>query len=106
MKSQETMVRYSQRTFGSPLLSVRLHSDVGVEMVQSAVGLFATIPATLVHALNFFIPSSRTLMLLRAGDRHERINLLKIKFALANARRGFVIHPRQLLLLLESQDEL
>lgn len=94
---QETMVRYSQRTFGSSLLSMRLHGDVGIEMVQSAVGLFATVPATLVHALNLLVSSSRTLMLLRSGDGHERVNLWKIKFALANARCSFIICPSQVL---------
>lgn len=74
---------------------MRLHGDVGVEMVQSTVSLFATVPATFVHALNLFISSSRTLMLLRAGDGHERVNLLNIKFALANARRSFMIYSSQ-----------
>lgn len=96
IKNRETMVRYSQRTFGSSLLAVRLHGDVGVEMVQSAIGLFATIPAALVHALNLLVPSSGTLVLLRAGNGHKGVNLLKFKFGLANARRSFPKHSRQL----------
>lgn len=107
-KGQETMARYSQHTFGSSLLSVGLHGDVGVEMVQSAVGLFTTVPATLVHALDLLISSSRTLVLLRAGDGHERVNLVNIELALANARRSFMVFQKSIPffpLLLESPDE-
>lgn len=61
--------------FGSSLLAVRLHGDMRVEMVQSAVGLLASIPAALVHALDFLIASAGALVLLRAWDGHERVNL-------------------------------
>lgn len=54
---------------------MRLHSNVGVEMVQSSVGLLATVPATLVHALDFLIPSPRTLVLLSTRDGHKGVNL-------------------------------
>ena len=53
-----------------------LHGDVGIEMVQSSVGLLAAVPATLVHALDFFIPPARPLVLLRTRDGHERVHLL------------------------------
>ena len=43
-------------------------------MIQRAICLFATIPSTLVHALDFFVAPSRTLVLLRARNRHERVN--------------------------------
>lgn len=62
-------------TLGGALLAVRLHGDMSVEMVQSAVGLFATIPATLVHALDFFIAAPGALVLLGAGNRYERVDL-------------------------------
>lgn len=77
---------------------MRLHGDVGIEMVQSAVGLFATVPATLIHALDLLVTSSRTLVLLCTRDGHERVNLLKIKFALANARRSFITYSTSFLL--------
>lgn len=62
-------------TFRSALLAMGLHGNVGVEMVQSAVGLFAAVPAALVHALNFFISAARSLVLLCARNRDERVDL-------------------------------
>lgn len=62
-------------TFGSSLLSVRLHCDVGIQVVESTVGLFTAIPAALVHALNFLIASSGPFVLLRTRNRDERIDL-------------------------------
>lgn len=44
-------------------------------MIKCAVGLLAAIPSTLVHALNFFITSPGTLVLLRTGNRDEGIDL-------------------------------
>lgn len=61
--------------FGNALLSMRLHSDVSIQMVQSAVGLLASVPATLVHALNFLIASARSFMLLSARNRDETKDL-------------------------------
>jgi len=57
--------------FRSTLVAVRLHSNMGIEMVQSAVCFFTSIPSTFVHALDFFVSSTRTLMLLGAGNRNE-----------------------------------
>lgn len=62
-------------TLWSSLLAMRLHGDVSIQVVQCTVGLFAAVPATLVHALNFFISSPRSLVLLRAWNRDERVNL-------------------------------
>ena len=58
-------------TFGSSLGAVRLHGDVRVQVVQSAIRLFTTVPAAFVHALNFFISSTWSLVLLcaRNGDK-------------------------------------
>lgn len=58
-------------TFWSALDAVRLHRNVRVQVVKSAVRLFASIPAAFVHSLNFFISSSRALVLLRAGNWNE-----------------------------------
>lgn len=54
---------------------MRLHGDVGVEMIQCAISLLAAIPSTLIHALNLLITTSRTFVLLCAGNWDERINL-------------------------------
>jgi hypothetical protein len=54
---------------------MRLHSNVSIQMIKCSVGLLAAIPSALVHALNFFITSPRTLVLLRTGNRDERVNL-------------------------------
>jgi hypothetical protein len=48
---------------------------VGVEMIQCTVSLFATVPSTLVHTLNFFISSARSLVLLGTRNRNKRVNL-------------------------------
>jgi hypothetical protein len=53
---------------------MRLHCDVGIQVVKGSIGLLATLPAALVHALDFFIASSGTLVLLRTRDWHERID--------------------------------
>lgn len=43
-------------------------------MVQCTISLLAAVPTTLVHALNFFVATPGTLVLLRAGNGHERVN--------------------------------
>jgi hypothetical protein len=43
-------------------------------MVKRAVGLFATVPATLVHALNFFIAPAGSLVLLRTRNWDKRVD--------------------------------
>jgi len=62
------------RTFWCSLRAVRLHGDVCVQMIQGAVSFFATVPAALVHALDFFISPAWPLVLLRARDWHERVD--------------------------------
>jgi len=62
-------------TFRSSLLAVRLHGDVGIEMVQSAISLLTTVPSALVHALDFFVSSAGTLVLLGARNGDEGVNL-------------------------------
>jgi len=44
-------------------------------MIQGAVGLFTTTPTTLVHAVDFFMSSTDTLVLLVTWDRDEGVNL-------------------------------
>jgi hypothetical protein len=44
-------------------------------VVQSPVCLFASVPATFVHALDFFVPTAGALVLLGAGDGNERVYL-------------------------------
>lgn len=64
------------RTLGRPLGSMRLHGNMRIEVIQSAVSLFTAIPATLVHALNLLVSPPGALVLLSAGDRNERVNLV------------------------------
>lgn len=58
-------------TVRSTLSTVPLHGHMGVEVVQSAISLFAPVVATFIHALDFFVPPSRPLVLLcpRNGDK-------------------------------------
>lgn len=53
---------------------MRLHSHVRVQMVERPIRLFASIPPTLIHALNFFVSPSRTLVLLCAWNWDKRIH--------------------------------
>lgn len=62
-------------TLGYSFVAMRLHGDVGVQVVQSAIGLLATLPAALIHALDFLVAASRTLVLLRTWDGHKREHL-------------------------------
>jgi len=62
-------------TFRSSFRTVRLHGDVCIQMVECTIRLFATIPPTLVHALNLFVSTAGSLVLLGTRNRNERINL-------------------------------
>jgi len=57
--------------FWSAFLSVRLHGDVSVQMIQRSVRLFAAVPSALVHSLDLFVSPSRSFMLLRTRNRDE-----------------------------------
>lgn len=48
---------------------------MGVQVVESTVGLLTPVPAALVHTLNFLVPATRSLVLLRTGDWNERVDL-------------------------------
>lgn len=74
-------------TFRSAFLAVRLHRDVGVQVVECAVSLFAAVPATLVHALDLLVATSGALMLLSTRDGDKRVDLSKI--ALVNNNQVF-----------------
>lgn len=65
-------------TFWSTLLSVGLHGDVGVEVVQCTICLLATVPSAFVHALNLLISATWTLVLLRTWNWDERVDLGKL----------------------------
>jgi hypothetical protein len=58
---------------------MRLHGDVSVKVIQCAVRLFATLPAALIHALDFLITAARSLVLLSARYGDERINLRSVR---------------------------
>jgi hypothetical protein len=74
-RTRQAAMRNQRRTFRSALRAVRLHRDVGVQVVQRAVGLLAAVPAALVHALDLLVASARALVLLRTGDGDERVDL-------------------------------
>lgn len=62
-------------TFGGALLSMRLHSHMRIQVIQSSVRLFAAVPSALVHALNLLIAAARSLVLLRPRNRDKRVDL-------------------------------
>lgn len=62
-------------TFWSSLGSMGLHRDVCIQVIKCAVSLLTTIPAAFVHSFNFFIATTRALMLLSTWDGNKRINL-------------------------------
>ncbi len=79
---------------------MRLHGNVGVEVVQGTVSLLAPIPSTFVHALNFLITTSRTLVLLGAGNRNEGVNLWHMLLGISSSLKvlkGMWIVPQDLL---------
>ena len=56
---------------------MRLHRDVGVQMVQRTIRLLTSVPPTLVHPLNLLIPTTGPLVLLRARDGNKGVYLEK-----------------------------
>jgi len=52
-----------------------LHSYMRIQVVQSTICLFTTIPSTFVHSLNLFESSTRALVLLSTWDWNEGIDL-------------------------------
>lgn len=74
--------------FGCSLLSVRLHRNVSVQVVQCTIGFFTAIPSTLVHALNLLVSSSRSFVLLRTWNGNEGVNLV---WSCLRWRRGRVL---------------
>lgn len=65
------------RTFGRSLCAVRLHGNVRVEMIQCPICFFTSLPSTLVHAFDFLVTTTWSLVLLRTGYGHKRIDLGK-----------------------------
>jgi len=61
-------------TFWCSFLAMRLHRDVRIQMIERSVGLLTSLPATLIHPLDLFEPSSRSLLLMCAWDRNKRVN--------------------------------
>lgn len=48
---------------------------MSIEVVQCAICFFATVPSALVHSLDFFISSSRSLVLLSTRNWNKRVDL-------------------------------
>ena len=57
-------------------------------MVQCTVGLFTAVPSTLVHALDLFISTSRSLVLLRAWNGYERVDLRRVRTIMYQTSNG------------------
>jgi len=52
---------------------MRLHSNMGIQVVQRAICLFTAIPSALIHALNLLISTTWTLVLLCTWDGYKWI---------------------------------
>lgn len=50
---------------------MRLHCDVGVEVIKGTVRLFAAVPAAFIHPFNLLISPSWSLVLLSPRDRNK-----------------------------------
>jgi uncharacterized membrane protein YkgB len=74
MKNSRRILMW-MHTFRGSLLAMRLHCNMSVKMIQSAISFLTTVPSALVHALDFFISSAGTLVLLGARDGDEGVNL-------------------------------
>jgi hypothetical protein len=53
---------------------MRLHRDVRIQVIERAIGFLTPLPATLIHPLDLFKPSSRSLLLMCAGNGNERVD--------------------------------
>jgi hypothetical protein len=49
-----------------------------VQVIESAICLLTTLPATLVHSLDFFVSTTRALVLLGTGNWNKGIDLLEL----------------------------
>jgi hypothetical protein len=74
-------------TFWSSFCAVRLHCYMRIQVVQRPVRLLASVPTALIHPLNFFIASSRSLVLLRSRNRNKRVHGRQRMTALHYVRR-------------------
>lgn len=62
-------------TLRNTFLAVRLHGDVGIQVVQGTVGLLAAVPTAFVHTFDLLITSTGPFVLLGARDRYEAEDL-------------------------------
>lgn len=74
--------------FWGSLRTVRLHRDVRIQVIEGAIRLFTTLPATLVHALNLFIAPTRSLVLLRTWNWNEGVHRRKWMAASGRSLNG------------------
>lgn len=66
--------RSALHTFWCSLCAMRLHCHMRIEMVQSTISFLAAVPAALIHTLDFFVTSTRSLVLLRAWNGYEGVH--------------------------------
>ena len=67
----------SKHTFWSSFVSMRLHGDMRVQVIERAICLLTTLPTTLVHSFDFFISTAGALVLLGTGNGNEGIDLVE-----------------------------
>lgn len=63
-------------TFWSALLSMRLHSDVRIKMIQCTIRLLTAIPSAFIHSLDLLIPPTWSFVLLCTRNRYKGIHLI------------------------------
>lgn len=54
---------------------MRLHRDMRIQVIKSTIRFLTTLVPAFVHALDFFISTTRSFMLLRSWNRNERVHL-------------------------------
>jgi hypothetical protein len=62
-------------TFRCSFLSVRLHGDMRIQVVECAICFLAAVPPALVHAFYFLVSPPGPFVLLRTWNWDERVNL-------------------------------
>lgn len=54
---------------------MRLHRDMRIQVIKSTIRLLTPLVPAFVHALDFFISTTRSFVLLRSWNRNERVHL-------------------------------
>ena len=54
---------------------MRLHGNVRVQMIECSISFLASLMPAFVHALDFFVPTTGTFVLLRSRNGNKGIHL-------------------------------